>query len=214
MTEQVSIPVVTMSREAAGTLPVPATVVQAPRRDHLLHEIVKAQLASRRAGTHATKTRGEVRGGGKKPWRQKGTGRARAGSIRSPLWPGGGTIFGPLPRSYGYRLPRGARRAALCSALSGRLADERVVVVDAFVLPEPKTKAMLAALGALDVGANVLVVLADADEGVMRAARNLPTVKVLPAVGLNVYDVLRYDRLVITSAALESVCARIAGEGA
>jgi large subunit ribosomal protein L4 len=211
--EQVSVPVVTMTREAAGTLPVPAAVVQAPPREHLLHEMVKAQLAARRAGTHATKTRGKVRGGGKKPWRQKGTGRARAGSIRSPLWPGGGTIFGPRPRSYAYRLPRSARRAALCSALSSRFGEERAIVVDAFTLPAPKTKEMARALAGLGTPANVLVVLPAADEGVQRAARNLPGVKVLPADALNVYDLLRYETLVITRAALEAVCGRVLGGG-
>jgi len=212
--EQISIPVVTMTRQAAGTLAVPATVVQAPRREHLLHEMVKAQLAARRAGTHATKTRGKVRGGGKKPWRQKGTGRARAGSIRSPLWPGGGTIFGPQPRSYAYRLPRSARRAALCSALSVRFGDEQAIVVDSFTLPEAKTKEMVRALAALGVASSALVVLPDADAGVQRAARNIPNVKVVPVGALNVYDLLRYETLVITSAALESVCGRIGGGAA
>lgn len=211
--EQVSVPVVTMTREAAGTVPVPAVVVQAPPREHLLHEMVKAQLASRRAGTHATKTRGEVRGGGKKPWRQKGTGRARAGSIRSPLWPGGGTIFGPQPRSYGYRLPRSARRAALCSALSVRFGEDRAIVVEAFSLPAPKTKEMVRALAGLGTPTGVLVVLSGADDDVQRAARNLPGVKVLPCEALNVYDVLRYATLVITREALEAVCARLAGGG-
>jgi large subunit ribosomal protein L4 len=212
--EDVAIAVVTMTRDAAGTMPVPAVVVQAPRREHLLQEMVKAQLAARRAGTHATKTRGKVRGGGKKPWRQKGTGRARAGSTRSPLWAGGGTIFGPQPRSYAYRLPRSARRAALCSALSVRFAEERAIVVDAFALPEPKTKEMVRALAALGVDGGALVVLADADSGVQRAGRNLPNVKVLPAEALNVYDLLRYETLVITRDALESVCGRLAGGAA
>lgn len=210
--EQVTVPVVTMTGDAAGTLSVPAAVVQAPPREHLLHEVVKAQLASRRAGTHATKTRGEVRGGGKKPWRQKGTGRARAGSIRSPLWPGGGIVFGPQPRSYGYRLPKSARRAALCSALSSRFVGGHAIVVDDFALGEAKTRAMVQALAGLGTAGNALVVLRDANEGVDRAARNLPTVKVLPADALNVYDVLRYDTLVITKDALEAVARRVSGD--
>jgi large subunit ribosomal protein L4 len=205
----------TATDEAPVSVPVvveiPAAVVQAPAREHLLHEAVRAQLATRRAGTHATKTRGEVRGGGKKPWRQKGTGRARAGSIRSPLWPGGGTIFGPLPRSYGHRLPRSARRAALCSALSARFGTERAIVVDDFVLPAAKTREMARALAALGAAGSVLVVLAAGDEAVQRAGRNLPEVKVLAVEGLNVYDVLRYETLVITRAALEAVSGRLVG---
>src|SRR5213593_1219886 len=126
----VTLPVVSQSRAPAGEVEVPAALVAGPVREHLLHAAVQSQLAGRRAGTASTKTKGFVSGGGKKPWRQKGTGRARAGSIRSPLWAGGGTIFGPQPRDYGYKLPKTARRAALCSALAARHADGKVLVVD------------------------------------------------------------------------------------
>src|SRR6058998_2863369 len=132
----VTLPVVSQTRDRVGEIQVPAAVVSGPVREHLLHEAVRSQLASRRAGTAATKTRGFVSGGGKKPWRQKGTGRARAGSSRSPVWAGGGTIFGPQPRSYAYRLPRTARRAALRAAVADRHSTGKLLVVDGLQLPE------------------------------------------------------------------------------
>lgn len=180
-----------------------------PVNDALLFEQVLSQLASRRSGTAATKTRGKVRGGGSKPWRQKGTGRARAGSSRSPIWRGGGTIFGPQPRSYAYRLPRSARRSALASALAQKQRDEQLLIVDRLVLEEPKTrliKPILSALGVLD---GVLIVLQANDLNVELAARNLPHVLVTTADGLNVYDVLRHRSLVIEREALDAVEARV-----
>ena len=197
MAESVAIPVVSQTREKVGEVHVPAAVVAGPVREHLLHAAVQAQLASRRAGTAATKTRGFVSGGGKKPWRQKGTGRARAGSIRSPVWAGGGTTFGPRPRDYTQRLPKSARRAALRAALADRYAGGTLVVVDALSLAEPKTKLMVECLSnlGLDEG-SVLIVLAGADVAIARAARNLPDVKVLLARGLNVYDILGHTHLV------------------
>jgi len=153
-----------------------------------------------------------VSGGGKKPWRQKGTGRARAGSIRSPLWAGGGTIFGPQPRDYAYRLPKTARKAALRAALASRHTAGTLLVVDDLRLPEPKTKRMIECLRGLGLeGASVLIVLARADAAIQRAARNLPHVKVLVAQGLNVYDVLGHAHLVLTRAALEAVAGRLGG---
>jgi large subunit ribosomal protein L4 len=209
----VKLPVVSQTRSPVGEVDVPAAVVAGPVREHLLYEMVRSQRASRRAGTAATKTRGFVSGGGKKPWRQKGTGRARAGSTRSPVWAGGGTVFGPQPRDYSYRLPKSARRAALRAALGARHADGKLLVVDQLRLEEAKTKRMIACLGALGVGeASVLVVLGEHDERVERAARNLPRVKVLQAAGLNVYDVLGHEHLVITRAALEQVAARLGDE--
>jgi len=214
VSEQITmtVPVVSLSRAPVGECAVPAAVLGGPVRMHLLHEMVKAQLASRRAGTVATKTRGSVSGGGKKPWRQKGTGRARAGSTRSPLWTGGAVIFGPQPRDYAYRLPRSARRAALCSALAARHGEGRLTVVDEFRLEAPKTRYMVACLRDLGVAGGALVVLAQPDVDVMRAARNLPAVKVVPAVGLNVYDVLDHQHLVMTREALELVVARLEAE--
>src|SRR5437870_11405741 len=211
----VTLPVVSQSRAPAGQVEVPAAVVAGPVREHLLHAAVQSQLAARRAGTAATKTKGFVSGGGKKPWRQKGTGRARAGSIRSPLWAGGGTIFGPQPRDYTQRLPKSARRAALRAALADRYAGGTLVVVDALSLAEPKTKLMVECLGNLGlVEGSVLIVLAGADVAIERAARNLPDVKVLLARGLNVYDILGHTHLVMTRAALEEIATRLGGETA
>jgi large subunit ribosomal protein L4 len=178
-------------------------------RPHLLHQTVLMQLANRRAGTAATKTKGFVRGGGKKPWRQKGTGRARAGSIRSPIWVGGGTIFGPQPRDYSYRMPRSARRNALVSALSMKHQERKLIVVDKLEPEQPKTKIMAKALADLNVG-SALIVIAEKDERVERSARNLPKVKVLRVDGLNVYDLLRYEHLIITEAALKALEERLA----
>jgi large subunit ribosomal protein L4 len=208
----ITVPVLSLDRTKVGELEMPAAVLAGPVREPLLHEMVKSQLASRRAGTAATKTRGLVSGGGKKPWRQKGTGRARAGSIRSPLWAGGGTIFGPRPRTYAHRLPKSARRAALRAALAARHAEGRLVVVDALRLPEAKTKRMVECLRGLGVGdGRALIVLATPDEAVARAARNLPRVKVLLTGGLNVYDVLGHEHLVVTRDALVAIAARLAG---
>src|SRR6266581_2945051 len=163
----VTLPVVSQSRAPAGQVEVPAAVVAGPVREHLLHAAVQSQMAGRRAGTAATKTRGFVSGGGKKPWRQKGTGRARAGSTRSPIWAGGGTIFGPQPRDYSYRLPRSARRAALRAVLAARHSTGALVVIDQIALPEPKTKRMVEWLDGLGLAdASVLVVLPDHDDAV------------------------------------------------
>jgi large subunit ribosomal protein L4 len=211
MAETITIPVVSQTKQPAGDVTIPAAVVAGPVREHLLYEAVRSQLAGRRAGTAATKTKGFVSGGGKKPWRQKGTGRARSGSSRSPIWVGGGTIFGPQPRDYSYRLPRSARQAALRAALATRHHDGKLVVVDALTLSEAKTKQMAATLDALGVrgAGGVLVVLAEADPAIARAARNLRHVKVLLTAGLNVYDVLGHAHLVLTRAALEQLAGRL-----
>ena len=166
-------------------------------RPHLLHQAVTMQLNRRRAGTASTKSKGWVRGGGKKPWRQKGTGRARAGSIRSPLWVGGGTIFGPQPRDYSYRLPRKARREALLSALSLKHREGKILVVDKLELAEAKTKLLRQWLESLKI-TSALIVIPEEDEKVERSARNLPKVKVLRIEGINVYDLLRFERLILT----------------
>jgi large subunit ribosomal protein L4 len=167
------------------------------------------QLANRRAGSAATKSKGFVRGGGKKPWRQKGTGRARSGSIRSPIWVGGGTTFGPTPRDYSYRMPRSARREALLSALSLKNREGKLIVVDKFDLEAAKTKIMAQALTELKV-ASALIVIAQTDEKIQRSARNLPKVKVLRVEGLNVYDLMRYEHLILTAGALKLVEERLA----
>ena len=181
----------------------------AKTRAHLLHQAVVMQLANRRAGSAATKTKGFVRGGGKKPWKQKGTGRARSGSIRSPIWVGGGTVFGPTPRDYSYRMPRSARREALLSALSLKHHDGKIIVVDKLELEAAKTKIMVKVLAELKV-TSALVVIAQPDPSIERSARNLPTIKVLRVEGLNVYDLLRYDHLILTEGALKSLEERLA----
>jgi large subunit ribosomal protein L4 len=181
----------------------------AKTRPHLLHQAVVMQLANRRAGSAATKTKGFVSGGGKKPWRQKGTGRARAGSIRSPIWVGGGTTFGPRPRDYSYRMPRTARREALLSALSLKNRDGKIIVVDKFEVDEAKTKVMVKALAELKVD-NALIVIPQSDVKIERSARNLPKVKVLRVEGLNVYDLMRYEHLILTEGALKLLEERLA----
>jgi large subunit ribosomal protein L4 len=178
-------------------------------RTHLLHQAVVMQLANRRTGSAATKSKGFVSGGGKKPWRQKGTGRARAGSIRSPIWVGGGTVFGPQPRDYSYRMPRTARREALLSALSLKKRENKVIVVDKFELEQAKTKLMVQALAELKV-ASALLVIPQADAKIERSARNLPKIKVLRVEGLNVYDLLRYEHLILTDDALKILQEKLA----
>jgi large subunit ribosomal protein L4 len=181
----------------------------AKTRPHLLHQTVVMQLANRRAGSAATRTKGFVSGGGKKPWRQKGTGRARAGSIRSPIWVGGGTTFGPQPRDYSYRIPRTARREALLSALSLKHRDGKIIVVDKLDLDAPKTKLMVQALAELKVD-SALIVIPQPDAKIERSARNLPKIKVLRVAGLNVYDLLRYEHLILTDGALKLLEERLA----
>jgi large subunit ribosomal protein L4 len=181
----------------------------AKTRAHLLHQTIVMQLANRRAGSASTKSKGLVRGGGKKPWRQKGTGRARAGSSRSPIWVGGGTTFGPQPRDYSYRLPRTARREALLSALSVKNRDGKIIVVDKFELEEAKTKIMVKVLAELKVESAVIVI-AQSNQKIERSARNLSKIKVLRVEGLNVYDLLRYDHLIMTQEALQRLEERLA----
>lgn len=163
------------------------------------------QRASLRQGTHAVKNRSAVSGGGRKPWRQKGTGRARQGSIRSPQWRGGGIVFGPTPRSYAYKLPKKVRRLALKSVLSQKVLDADLVVVDALAFDAPKTKAFAQVLSGLNVDTKALVVLEDGNDFAALAARNLPNVKVIPADGVNVLDVVNYNKLIVTSAALQKI---------
>ena len=181
----------------------------AKTRTHLLHQAVVMQLANRRTGSAATKSKCFVSGGGKKPWRQKGTGRARAGSIRSPIWVGGGTVFGPQPRDYSYRMPRTARREALLSALSLKKRESKLIVVDKLELEQAKTKLMVQALAELKV-VSALLVIPQADAKIERSARNLPNVKVLRVDGLNVYDLLRYEHLILTEQALKILQEKLA----
>jgi large subunit ribosomal protein L4 len=172
---------------------------------YVLHQAVTMQLASLRQGTHKVKGRSEVRGGGRKPWKQKGTGRARQGTIRAPQWKGGGVVFGPTPRSYGWKLPKKVRRLAIKSALSAKVLENEIIVLDNLVMNQPKTKEFIAILKNLNVASKALVVTATADEQVILSARNIPGVKVLAAEGINVLDVLAHDQLIITKGAVEKV---------
>lgn len=173
---------------------------------HVLHDAVVMQQASVRQGTHKVKGRSEVRGGGRKPWRQKGTGRARHGSIRSPIWKGGGVVFGPTPRSYSYKLPKKVRRLAIRSALSAKVQGDSIIVLDELVLNQPKTKEIAGILNNLKVTRKALVVASEQQDGnVALSIRNIPGIKYLTAEGINVLDVLDYDHLIITKDAVQKV---------
>src|SRR5690606_14090569 len=169
------------------------------------HSVVVMQQAAVRRGTHKTKNRAEVSGGGRKPWRQKGTGRARQGSIRAPQWKGGGVVFGPQPRSYKFKLPRKVRRLAIRSALSGKVRDNEIVVLDELRMAAPKTKEFAQILKNLNVDRKALVVSAEYDDNVALSARNIPGVKFISANGINVLDLLNHDKLVITKDAVAKV---------
>lgn len=172
----------------------------------LLHQAVVMQLASQRLGNHATKTRGMVRGGGRKPWKQKGTGgRARSGSTRSPIWVGGGTVFGPAPRSYSFSMPRKQRRLALKCALSDKVANGQLVVLDSIDFAAPKTKAVVEMLNSFDVDKKALIITADYVENVDKSSRNIPGVKTINTIGLNVFDILNANKLFITKDAIARI---------
>jgi large subunit ribosomal protein L4 len=188
--------------KSLGSVELPDALFAAPVNAAVLHQVVTAQLAGRRTGTHDTKTRGEVRGGGKKPYRQKGTGRARQGSRTAPHYRGGGAVFGPHPRSYEQRLPRKMKRLALRGALTAKLGDEAIKVIDAFGLEAIRTKDLAGVLGVLDARGRVLVVAQGRDERLELSARNLPTVDVLLADSLNVVDLLKADIVLIEQPAL------------
>jgi large subunit ribosomal protein L4 len=190
--------------EQVGELALSEEIFGVEVHEPILHDAVVAQLAGRRLGTHDTKTRGEVSGGGRKPWRQKGTGRARAGTTRSPIWRSGGIVFGPHPRDYGYTLPKKVRRLALKSALSSKVNDGDIVVLDALTLEGPKTKDMVKILNNLQVQ-DALLVTAAKDEVIEKSARNIPNIKPTEAQSLNVYDILAYNKLVITKDAVARV---------
>jgi large subunit ribosomal protein L4 len=209
-TSPVKLPLFSNERQPAGEIEVSAQVFAHEGDDSILHEAVRMQLARRRAGTAATKTRGLISGGGIKPWRQKGTGRARAGSTRSPLWRHGGTIFGPQPRDYSYKMPKKAWNKALCLAISDRARQGKLFVVEGLELPELKTKAAKAALDQIGVK-HALIVLGEGEEGFVRAARNLAAHKVLRLAGINVYDVLNYAELLLTAKAARALEARLGG---
>jgi large subunit ribosomal protein L4 len=191
-----------------GNIELADAVFATPVKEHLLWEVVKAQRAARRAGTHATKTREFVRGGGKKPYKQKGTGSARQGSSRAPNFVGGGKVFGPHPRDYSYTVPKKVRRAALASALSLRASEKKLVVLDKLAFDAPKTKQLAGILKALGVPSAVVV---DGKENVhlSKSVRNLPKSKFLAPEGLNVYDILDHETLILTEGAVRAIEARV-----
>ncbi|WP_044444749.1 50S ribosomal protein L4 [Bacillus spizizenii] len=189
----------------AGDIELNASVFGIEPNESVVFDAILMQRASLRQGTHKVKNRSEVRGGGRKPWRQKGTGRARQGSIRSPQWRGGGVVFGPTPRSYSYKLPKKVRRLAIKSVLSSKVNDNNIIVLEDLTLDTAKTKEMAAILKGLSVEKKALIVTADANEAVALSARNIPGVAVVEANGINVLDVVNHEKLLITKAAVEKV---------
>ncbi len=188
----------------AGTVEVADTVFAIEPNTHVVHQVVRSQMAARRSGTHDTKTRGQVSGGGAKPWRQKGTGRARAGSTRSPIWTGGGTVFGPHPRSYAFKVPNKMVKLAMRSALSDKVAAGQLHVVDAFGFDKPSTKAGAEVIKALGLeGTKVTVVVANDDANAVLSLRNLPKVRVITTTDANTYDLVDNVAVLVTKPALE-----------
>lgn len=181
------------------------TVFAIEPNDHLVYEMVRLQRASIRQGTHKVKGRSEVRGGGKKPWRQKGTGRARQGSIRAPQWRGGGVVFGPTPRKYGFSINKKEARIALKSALTYKVRDEELIVVDNITLPQIKTKDMVKVLENLNTNKKVLFVTEEVTKEVELSSNNIPGLQVIKSDGINVYDILNCDNLVVTEGAIKAI---------
>ncbi len=202
------VKIVNMNGKKVDAVELPAEIFEAAVNVDLMHQAYVRQMANARLGTHKTKSRGEVSGGGKRPWRQKGTGRARHGSTRSPVWVGGGKAHTPRPRSYESKMPRKMRQAALRSALSAKAADEEIVVVDELKLKEPKTKLMMKALGKLAGDGSALIVIPEASESnetIVLSARNLPNAKTLKVNYLNIRDLLSYDKLILPVQALDAI---------
>ncbi len=204
-----TVDIYNIQKEKVGELDLKDSIFGVEVRGDVLHEVVTWQRACRRGGNACTKTRGEVRGGGRKPWRQKCSGRARSGSNRSPIWKGGGTTFGPRPRSYAYTLPKKVRRLALKMALSSKLTSGQLLVLDAYPHQQPKTKDFMAVLKTFAIG-KALFISPAANEALELSARNVPGVQVMLPLGLNVYDILKYDHLVLLSPALAAIEARLA----
>lgn len=192
--------------QEVGEIELNDTVFGVDINEAVVHQALVRQLANQRQGNAATKTRSMVRGGGRKPWKQKGTGRARAGTIRSPLWVGGGTVFGPQPRSYAFKMPRKARRLALKSALTAKLQSGELIVLETLQYEQPKTKQVVELLKAFNLSAGkALLITKEAEENVEKSSRNIPGVKALTAVGLNVFDLLHHDKLLITRDAVARI---------
>lgn len=193
-----AIDVVNVNKEKVETLDLPESVFGIEPNEIVVHEAVVMQMASQRQGTASTKTRGLVAGSGRKPWKQKGTGRARVGSIRSPIWRGGGIVFGPLPRSYKYRFPKKKMRLALCSVLSSKFTESSIVVIDALDLDSPKTKKASVLLEGLGLSGKVLIVADNSYQNFCLATRNMAGVKFIGVGNVNLFDVLNTDKMLIT----------------
>lgn len=204
------IEVYNLDRKSVSKLSLEDSIFGAEVKEHLIHAVVRYQLAKRRQGTHKVKGRAEVSGGGRKPFKQKGTGRARAGTTRSNIWRGGGVVFGPTPRSYEFKINKKTRQAALCSALSQRVSQQKLVVLKDFSLPEIKTRSVVDFMSKFELE-DMLVVTSQGDYTLNRSARNIPGVTVLPSTGLNVYDILNHRNLVMTEAAVVAVTERLGG---
>jgi large subunit ribosomal protein L4 len=198
------IDILNIRRQKVSEVEVDDRLLNETDKPHLIYDVVRMQLASRRRGTASTKERSFIRGGGKKPWRQKGTGRARVGSTRSPLWRGGGTVFGPHPRDYSYRLPKKVRQAALRSALAAKLREEKFLVLDSFDLGEIRTKKFVEILDQLGIS-SALIVIEGPNEMLEKSARNVPRVLVMRWEGLNVHDILRFEHLIFLRSSLEKL---------
>lgn len=194
-----------MLGEQVGEIELSDQIFGIEVNQHVVYEVVKNQLANKRQGTQSAKTRAEVRGGGKKPWRQKGTGRARAGSSRSPVWVGGGVAFAPKPRDYSYRVPKKVRRLAMKSALTSKVENNEIIVLDELNFDAPKTKEMVNLLNKLNADKKALIVTAEKDENIVRSANNLETVQTTVVNNLNVYDILKYNSFIITKDAVRKV---------
>ena len=202
------VDVLNLDGQKVKTVNLPAKIFEAPINTDLMHQAYVRQMANARLGTHKTKSRGEVSGGGRKPWRQKGTGRARQGSIRSPQWVGGGKVHTPRPRDYSQKMPRKMRRAALRSALSVKASDQAILVLDDFVLSEPKTSQMAQVVGNLVGESSVLVIFPEKNENynlVAKAANNIPDLKLLIANYMNIRDLLSFDKVIIQKDALDVI---------
>ena len=199
-----NVSVYNMEGKEVGTIELNDAVFGVEVNEHLVHMAVVQQLANNRQGTQSAKTRSEVSGGGRKPWRQKGTGHARQGSTRSPQWTGGGVVFAPKPRDYSFKMNKKEKRIALLSALSSKVADNKIVVLDAFNLDEVKTKKFAEVMSNLKVD-KALVVIEGENKNVVLSGRNIPTVKVSATNEINTYDVLKYETLVVTKAAVEKL---------
>jgi large subunit ribosomal protein L4 len=199
------VPVYNIQGEQVQETELRDDIFAAPINQALMHQALVRQLANARLGTHKTKTRGEVRGGGRKPWRQKGTGRARQGSIRAPHWRGGAVVFGPRPRSYRQKMPRKMRRQALRSALSVKAAESQLVLLDTFEMTEPKTREVLGILKNLGIDSSALILLPARDETILRSVRNLGEVRTLVAQYLNVRDLLKYEYILMPLTSLEVI---------